>query len=361
MKRWHQAMQGQRRIWEEECSTARPAGISMSGIEKLAYQDSELLNHYTKQEDAAEEDTYIIIQSSDNAEVSQSDSFARGNSSNTSLQMLPAASAKGHTTLSERLVYTTSTGNEPIVPQLPKYASKQKAKYWLENVKRSSDPDMNLPRRCHTDYAAASEEYYGIPGRLFDSTSFVKRSVSNESSSVDSDTLIVSEEGDADDLISEVTDYSEETNPLERNSSSSPYLFTFGMKVLRNIKSEVQKLFDSNDNFTSCTNSSSSHGSSQATQPSSTSTTSQPNIVGKRHIREEDGSESPYDGRGNDPGKRPRKSANSLAKPTLHLRLACPFFKRNPDVHQRWRSCAGPGWDTVHRVKCVILFPQLAI
>ncbi|KAK1990637.1 hypothetical protein LX36DRAFT_754048 [Colletotrichum falcatum] len=32
------------------------------------------------------------------------------------------------------------------------------------------------------------------------------------------------------------------------------------------------------------------------------------------------------------------------------LRLACPFFKRNPARHRRG-ACTGPGWPTVHRVK----------
>jgi hypothetical protein len=31
--------------------------------------------------------------------------------------------------------------------------------------------------------------------------------------------------------------------------------------------------------------------------------------------------------------------------------LACPYYKRNPKKHQKLRSCAGPGWSTVHRVK----------
>lgn len=32
-------------------------------------------------------------------------------------------------------------------------------------------------------------------------------------------------------------------------------------------------------------------------------------------------------------------------------RLACPFFKRNPHRYKEERSCVGPGWMTVHRVK----------
>jgi hypothetical protein len=64
------------------------------------------------------------------------------------------------------------------------------------------------------------------------------------------------------------------------------------------------------------------------------------------------------DGQGNtddeDDGsiKRPRISPSSSASgPTIRKKFACPFFKHCPERHQRWRSCRGPGWDTVHRVK----------
>jgi len=33
--------------------------------------------------------------------------------------------------------------------------------------------------------------------------------------------------------------------------------------------------------------------------------------------------------------------------------LACPFFKKNPHQYRHWRSCPGPGWPTVHRIKSV--------
>lgn len=34
-------------------------------------------------------------------------------------------------------------------------------------------------------------------------------------------------------------------------------------------------------------------------------------------------------------------------------KLACPFYRRNPERHKRHRSCAGPGWSTIHRLKWV--------
>jgi hypothetical protein len=36
-------------------------------------------------------------------------------------------------------------------------------------------------------------------------------------------------------------------------------------------------------------------------------------------------------------------------------KLACPFFKHDPELYNDRRTCTGPGWITVHRVKFVIL------
>jgi hypothetical protein len=48
--------------------------------------------------------------------------------------------------------------------------------------------------------------------------------------------------------------------------------------------------------------------------------------------------------------KRPLKSAGPNFDSSA-LRFACPFFKHNPEANRKWRSCAGPGWASVHRVK----------
>jgi hypothetical protein len=34
-------------------------------------------------------------------------------------------------------------------------------------------------------------------------------------------------------------------------------------------------------------------------------------------------------------------------------KLACPFYKRDPEKYSQNRSCVGPGWDSVHRLKQV--------
>lgn len=42
--------------------------------------------------------------------------------------------------------------------------------------------------------------------------------------------------------------------------------------------------------------------------------------------------------------------ATSLSGATLP-KFACPFFQKDPQKYQNVRSCPGPGWHTVHRVK----------
>lgn len=49
--------------------------------------------------------------------------------------------------------------------------------------------------------------------------------------------------------------------------------------------------------------------------------------------------------------KKPRKTGPDSK--SGGRKFACPYFKRNPKKYGKWTSCPGPGWDEVHRVKCV--------
>ncbi|KAF4896493.1 hypothetical protein CGCF415_v011530 [Colletotrichum fructicola] len=49
--------------------------------------------------------------------------------------------------------------------------------------------------------------------------------------------------------------------------------------------------------------------------------------------------------------KRLKTASDSYSKD----RLACPFYRNSSGNHHKHRSCAGPGWSTVHRVKEHIL------
>lgn len=64
---------------------------------------------------------------------------------------------------------------------------------------------------------------------------------------------------------------------------------------------------------------------------------------------------------GNDPGDEnsdsekdyPRRLMKTLKlePPLTRRRFACPYFKRSPNRHMHQRSCVGPGWPSVHRLK----------
>ena len=75
---------------------------------------------------------------------------------------------------------------------------------------------------------------------------------------------------------------------------------------------------------------------------------------GSKRRRDSHGSGEPYDGSRDGGEKRPSKvprSSPGKEEKNLRLKFACPFFKRDADSNRTWRACAGPGWDTVHRVK----------
>jgi hypothetical protein len=73
---------------------------------------------------------------------------------------------------------------------------------------------------------------------------------------------------------------------------------------------------------------------------------------GKRRINDRDG-DGTGDENDDDPSKRPRQwnEHSKSSRPVQPRKLACPFYKHDCLKHQRWPSCAGPGWKDVHRMK----------
>ncbi|KAH8898428.1 hypothetical protein GQ53DRAFT_837335 [Thozetella sp. PMI_491] len=63
---------------------------------------------------------------------------------------------------------------------------------------------------------------------------------------------------------------------------------------------------------------------------------------------DDEGEENEDDGDGD---RRPLKAKKRNSANAKVPKLACPFFKRDHRKYQNWRSCPGPGWDTVHRIK----------
>lgn len=63
--------------------------------------------------------------------------------------------------------------------------------------------------------------------------------------------------------------------------------------------------------------------------------------------------DGPEDGDGNDPNKRIKDNSGlaKSAKRKSDKRYACPYYQRDPKLYGHRRSCIGPGWIEVHRIK----------
>jgi hypothetical protein len=67
---------------------------------------------------------------------------------------------------------------------------------------------------------------------------------------------------------------------------------------------------------------------------------------------EQSPSKGHQDGNGDDPNKRRKLShRKQSADFKKGKRYACPYYQRDPKSHSNKRSCIGPGWTEVHRVK----------
>jgi hypothetical protein len=83
--------------------------------------------------------------------------------------------------------------------------------------------------------------------------------------------------------------------------------------------------------------------SSRASQPSN-----------KRKAEDKlEGDDTSEDGNGNGPPKKTK--SDNPPESNISAKFACPYFKRNPRKYQSMRSCTGPGFDTVHRLKYVLI------
>lgn len=56
---------------------------------------------------------------------------------------------------------------------------------------------------------------------------------------------------------------------------------------------------------------------------------------------------------------RPRVKREKLSRDLSKLRFACPYYKRNPAKYRTERTCTGPGWDNIPRLKYVTIAHSL--
>jgi len=103
--------------------------------------------------------------------------------------------------------------------------------------------------------------------------------------------------------------------------------------------------------YNQCTGSSSAHNRAGAVSSSGQSSRKTSVSTGcKRKFRQEN-SPPPEDDDEGGPNKRRRGSGTTIDGSETGARFACPYYKHDPDRYRNRRTCPGPGWGTVHRMK----------
>jgi hypothetical protein len=138
------------------------------------------------------------------------------------------------------------------------------------------------------------------------------------------------------------TDMSDEEHASPLSSSSTK---TINL-IMRKVESTMRHVaLDSHGNNTPATSSNDSYVTQhqQSNRKASQST-------GKRKARSDEDSQ-PNDEEDNSPNKRRRGSLATIESSERGARFACPFYKHGPHRFRNRRTCPGPGWPTVHRMK----------
>lgn len=166
-----------------------------------------------------------------------------------------------------------------------------------------------------------------------------------------------------EDMKSEITDYSKRSVDQDESGGSPDttiLLSTFvdyHQAIHRNVLAELYSLFERGGNQGIVSHAPSQSTGSAASQnmdrASGVSSSTSSNGPGKRRLNDSNTNLPDDDDYGDQGRKRRRRAAPAPGKVSICPHFACPFFKRKPEKHRKWRSCAGPGWKSVHRVKYI--------
>lgn len=103
--------------------------------------------------------------------------------------------------------------------------------------------------------------------------------------------------------------------------------------------------------YVQCASGGTSRGQGASTGTSRSSRGSSQHSGGKRKSRSDD-NPPPDDLDGDGSNKRRRVSITTTTEDSESgPRFACPFYKHDPNRYRSRRTCPGPGWPTVHRMK----------
>lgn len=143
------------------------------------------------------------------------------------------------------------------------------------------------------------------------------------------------------------------TRAMESPGHTTSLLLTqYQARLVDNLISEFLSLINSEGlvaiSRTGSTESSTKSNPSSSISNNGTTGSESPRNDGRKRSRDHDG-----DGSNQDQGDEPPKVQRVLSPSpsATPRRLACPYYRHNPTHNLKYRSCAGPGWASVHRVK----------
>lgn len=121
-------------------------------------------------------------------------------------------------------------------------------------------------------------------------------------------------------------------------------------RVVETVMQEFQRLLGKGLTHTTGGGSSGSSYSGNSGWSSNASIYSASSFVSRKRSLSGGGSEPPNEDDDSNKRRRPDDKVDGM-EPVVEVRLACPYYKRNPGKHQTYTSCRDPGFTTVARLK----------
>ncbi|KAF1830104.1 hypothetical protein BDW02DRAFT_573353 [Decorospora gaudefroyi] len=145
------------------------------------------------------------------------------------------------------------------------------------------------------------------------------------------------------------TDVSDDDQELHQGNNQVQY----PRSVIKTIELIIQKVEVNlrDAAHKQCAGSSTSHARGGAIYSSGLNSRKRSLCSGAKRKFRLEGSPPPEDDHPDGPNKRRRGSATNTDDSETGARFACPFYKHDPDRYRNRRTCPGPGWPTVHRMK----------
>ncbi|CAN9428209.1 unnamed protein product [Alternaria alternata] len=149
---------------------------------------------------------------------------------------------------------------------------------------------------------------------------------------------------------------------MHTNTDFSDDEMDHNVKAIRRFPTSTQKIIDlilrkveinlRNAAYKQCAGSKAAHTQARGTLSSSQSSRKTSVSSGTKRKSRSEGSPPPEDDDDDGSNKRRRGStATTTDDSETGAKFACPFYKHEPDRYRNRRTCPGPGWPSVHRMK----------